>query len=654
MSSLSNKQYQIPAVGDSLDIFILRSELHKGAMATLFQAEDLLSRQEVVLKIPNNDILNQPILLYHYQNEERISRLLDHPGIIRFIHRQRSRQYIIMEYVHGQDLRSMVGRHHRLELDTAVTMMIHLSEVVSYLHAQDIVHLDLKPENIICLKDSTIKVIDFGLASCRDLPDLLSYDLKNPQGTPWYIAPEQLLGQRTDPRCDIYSMGMLFYEMLTGRLPWPRSSKVHVAHRRLRHDPTPPRYYNPEIPPQIQDIILHAIARNTKNRYASPEDMLKDLKCWQQRPITPAGSNTKQHSLWKRIFPGKSVQLSHTQQNRVKVSEGKSHIIGALIDSPGIENMLAEVKKQALIQSCEVTLVHVIEEESDSHERRYGIAVEGEQLMTGLELAVQVLRRFSIDPNIRLIKGEVVEVLERLSRELGAQLLILGVSRKKRGLLSGASIQHRLEKSSPCAIIVAKEEQFSPAVNLIDLQPDQLTAHQVLACDIFLVDLWYEHLHYHTDFIYHKLLYPDQNFDLSEDNCHFGQWLSSLEGSKKWQKLTSTLAMIHQQFHQLASQIAELCNHDHAGVQNFYIQESLPLSHRLKNDLGQLSEFLRAHLDVKPPIISFLTDKTSPFNMPDSPCCGPLLRSFNLDQDLSGLIQKEKNHASYSRSTEEK
>ena len=654
MSYLSNSQYKPPEVGDYIDIFTLRSELHKGAMATLFLAHDLLSRQDVVLKIPNGDILNQPILLYHYQNEERISRLLDHPGIIRFIHRQRSRQYIIMEYIEGEDLRSRVGRHHRLELDTALTLMIHLSEVVSYLHEQEIVHLDLKPENIICLKDSTVKVIDFGLASCRNLPDFLSYDLKNPQGTPWYIAPEQLLGQRSDPRCDIYSMGMLFYEMLTGLLPWPRSSKVHIARRRLRHDPTPPRHHNPEIPPQIQEIILHAIARNAKDRYASARDMQQDLECWQQLPITAAGNNTKQHSMWRRLFQGKSIQQSHTQQKRIKVSEGKPHIIGALIDSPGIDNILAEIKKQALIQPSEVTLVHVIEEESDSHVRRYGIAVEGERLMTVLERAVQILRRFNIDPNIRLIKGEVVEELEHLSRELGAQLLVMSVSRKKKGLLRGASIQSRLEKSSLCRIIVAKEELFSPGADLIDLQPDQLTTSQVLACDIFLVDLWYEHLHYHTDFIYHKLLYPDQSVDLSEDNCRFGQWLSSLNSSKKWQELTATLALIHQQFHQLAFQMVEQCNHDHAGVQDLYIRKSQPLSCRLKIELGQLSKLLRTHLDIKPPIVPFLTDMTCPFTTQDLPCYGPLLRSINLDQDLCGLIQKKKNHASYSRSIEEK
>jgi serine/threonine protein kinase len=652
MSSLSNSQYKLPAVGDSLDIFILRSELHKGAMATLFLAEDLLSRQQVVLKIPNGDILNQPILLYHYQNEERISRLLDHPGIIRFIHRQRSRQYIIMEHVEGQDLRSRVGRHHKLELDSALTIMIRLSEVVSYLHEQGIVHLDLKPENIICLKDSSIKVVDFGLASCCHLPDLLSCDLKNPQGTPWYIAPEQLLGERTDPRCDIYSMGMLFYEMLTGQLPWPRSSKIHIARRRLYHDPIPPRHYNHDIPPQIQDIILRAIARHAKDRYACVEDMQHNLKYWQQLPITPSGMNTRQLPLWRRLFPGKSVQKNHTQQKRIKISGGTPQIIGALIDSPGIDNMLAEIKKQALIHSAEVTLVHVIEEESDSHVRRYGIAVEGERLMTVLESAVQVLRRLSIDPTIRLVKGEVVEVLERLCKDLSAQLLILGISRKKKGLLRGASVQRRLESNNSCPVIVAEEKLFSPSVGLVNLQPDQLTARQVLACEILLVDLWYEHLHYHTDFIYHKLLDPDQGVDLSEDNCQFGHWLNSLKGSKKWQEVTSMLALIHQQFHTLASQIAERCNHDHAGVQDLYIRESLPLSFRLKKELGQLSEFLRTHLDMPPPMVPFLTDTTCPFTMPVLPCYGPLLRSFNLGQDLNSLIQKEKKSASYSKSTE--
>ncbi len=640
MSSLSSSSFQQPEIGDSLDIFILRSKLHEGALATLFLAEDQLSREQVVLKIPCGDILNHPLLLYHYQNEERISRLLDHPGIIRFIHRQRSRQYIIMEYVAGQDLRSWIGKNRSLELDTALTLMDQLCEVVSYLHEQSIVHLDLKPENIICCKDSSVKVIDFGLASSRNLPDLLHLDLDIPLGTPWYIAPEQLLGERTDPRCDIYAMGMLFYEMLTGQLPWPRSSKVHIARRRLRHDPTPPRYHNPNIPPQIQSIILRAICRHAEGRYASVEDFQHDLNCWQQLPVTATGSTSKQPSLWKRLFPCKAVQKSSRQQKRIEVSGGKPQLIGALIDSSQSDTMLAELKKQALVRSADVTLLHVVEEESDSHVRRYGITVEGEKLMARLEQAVQLFRRYGIDPTIRLVRGEVVDVLGELCTDLDAELLVLGSSRKKEGLLRSASVRRRLEKQCPCPLLVAEEQQFSAATDLSAIPPDQLTARQVLICDIFLVDLWYEHLHFHTDFIYQLLLHPERDIDLSEKHCRFGRFLASLDTLGNWQEVTSILDPIHRKFHQVASQMAELLEHDHSRLQEIYIRESLPLSCRLKKELGHVSRLLRAHLDRMPPSVPFLVDKACPVSQLDLACYGPLLGALNLDQDLCVLIQK--------------
>ncbi len=634
----------LPEVGDTLDIFILRSEIHSGPLANLFLAEDLLTGRQVVLKIPCCDILNQPVLLYHYQNEDRISRRLDHPGIIRFIHRQKSRQYIIMEYAEGRDLRSRIGSGRILELDMALSLMEQLAQIVAYLHAQGIVHLDLKPENIICCSDSSIKLIDFGLASCRDLPDLLALDLKNPLGTPWYIAPEQLLGERSDPRCDIYAMGMLLYEMLTGQLPWPRTSKLRTARKRLRHDPTPPRFCNPDIPPQIQDIILRAIARRPGDRYQNISDLQHDLVHWRQMPITQAGRADTRAPLWRRLFPGQSTRIEPRQPDTGK-DEIKPQIIGGLIDAPGSINMLAEIKKQALIRQADITLVHVIEEESDSHYRRYGITVEGEKLMLRLEHAVQLLRRCSIDPSIRLVRGEAVEVLRQLCTDLDAELLVLAGSRKKDGLLRSASVCRCLEDNSPCQIAVAAVSPFSPATDLAGLHPGEVTAEQVLACDIFLVDLWYEHLHYHTDFIYQQLLHPERKNRLSENSCLFGRFLTSLEAGTGWQQITSILAPIHSRFHQLADRMTDCCAHDHAGLQDLYMRELLPLSCSLKKELARVSLILRTHLESAPPVVPFLTDNSCPVNKPELACYGPLLRAFNLKQDLCSLIRaKEENN----------
>ena len=647
-SSLSANQFTQPEVGDSLDIFSLRSELHQGAMATLFLAEDQLSRQQVVLKIPCGDILNHPILLYHYQNEERISRLLNHPGIIGFIHRQRSRQYIIMEYVAGKDLRCMVGKNRPLELNKALALMMKLCDVVAYLHDKGVVHLDLKPENILCYKDSSIKVIDFGLASCSHLPDLFARDIKNPQGTPWYIAPEQLLGERSDLRCDIYSMGMLFYEMLTGQLPWPRSKKVQIARRRLRHDPAPPRFYNIDIPPQLQSIILRAIARHPGDRYSSAKDLFDDLKNWQQQPITVMGSNCKNIPLWRRVFPGKAIQKTPQSQRRTqaKTSETPPQIIGALIDCSGSDHMLLELKKQTLIRSAEVTLVHVIEEESDSHVRRYGITVEGEQLMARLERAVQLFRRCSIDPTIRLIRGEVVDVLRTLCTETGAELLVIGPSRKKEGLLRSASVRRRLEKNSPCPLTVATEEQFSPATHLASLHPEELTAQQILASDIFLVDLWYEHLHYHTDRIYQRLLqHPNKKAD-KDGLCLFSSFLTTLQSAPHWQEVVSILEPIHKQFVQLISKIADLPEDDFDGLQGLYSNETLALSCKLKKELSRVSSFFHEYQTKELVSVPFLVDLSCPVSQPELACYGPLLHALTLDQDLCVLIRnKEKNAA---------
>ena len=626
----------VPDIGDTIDIFILRSMLHKGVMSTLFTAEDLLSGETVVLKIPETDILNTPVLLYHHQNEDRISRYLDHPGIIRFIHRQRSRQYIIMEYASGKDLRKQVGRNRKMDFDSALKVMKHLCNAVGFLHDRSIVHLDIKPENIICDKDHTIKLIDFGLASCRKLPDLLALDIDNPMGTPWYIAPEQLLGERSDPRCDIYAMGILLYEMLTGHLPWPRSKKKSVALRRLKKDPTPPRFYNPDIPPQVQQIILCAAARHPEKRYASVKDLQKDLLNWQGLTVTDKGKQTRRPGFWRTLFSGKNFH--HIENKQIpQPSTDRLRIVGALVDSPETDAMMEEVKRQALIRSATVVLVHVIEEQSDSSFRRYGIAAEGEQLMKRIETVVQGLRRLNIDPGIRLIRGDAADILSRMGSE--ADLIILGKSRKRKGLLAGKTTCQKMIAQSKCKVLVADENAFFSPESLAESQPALLSDDQVLSFDITLVDLWYEHLHYHTDFIYHLLLSSKRDKDLCEHNCRFGRFLTLFENKDAWIGLIADLIPIHREFHRVAEKMASLDHPDPSGLHAIYVKESLPLSFHLKKEIGKTSARLRKACRGSLPAIPFLAQDAYPFTTPDIPCYGPLMRVCDINRDLGERIK---------------
>ncbi|MEN8200735.1 MAG: hypothetical protein ABFR63_11765, partial [Thermodesulfobacteriota bacterium] len=240
----------------------------------------------------------------------------------------------------------------------------------------------------------------------------------------------------------------------------------------------------------------------------------------------------------------------------------------------------------------------------------------------------------------RLIRGEVVDVLGPLCTELGAELLILGPSRKKEGILRSASVRRRLENQGPCPLRIAEGQQFSPATDLAALQPEELTAGQLLASDIFLVDLWYEQLHFHTDFIYQLLLHPEQDPDPAKKQCPLGQFLASLERSGNWEGIISILGPIQRSFQGTATEMLELPKHDHVRLQDIYMRESLPLSCSLKKELGRVSLLLRAHLESVPPSVPFLVDETCPVSQPDLACYGPLLGALNLDQDLCVLIQK--------------
>ena len=217
--------------GDRLDDFEIVEPLYAGALAQVYKATDRLTLQTVVLKVPSLDIVNNPLVYYHFQNEARILSGIRHPSIVRLVQRDRSTAYSILEYIPGIDMRTRMDASKRLTLLKAKHYIRQIAQALDYLHNCGIIHLDIKPENIIITPMDTVKIVDFGLARRLGAPDVLQEDFTRPHGTPYYAAPEQLDHYRDDPRTDLYSLALVYYEMLTGQLPFAKSKDLKRVRR---------------------------------------------------------------------------------------------------------------------------------------------------------------------------------------------------------------------------------------------------------------------------------------------------------------------------------------------------------------------------------------------------------------------------------------
>jgi serine/threonine-protein kinase len=277
-------------IGQVLDNrFQVTGVISRSGMASIFKAKDLQSGQDVALKIPFMQFESDPAFYSRFQREERIGRELDHPCILRILpveEEKKSRPYIVMEYLEGQTLRQVMQSVGRLPLPHALDIASRVCDALEYLHARDIVHRDLKPENLMLCHDGGIRLMDFGIAKAAGLRRLTFTGFSTAFGTPDYMAPEQVKGKRGDARTDLYSLGAMLYEMLTGQPPFEGNSPYAIMNARLVSDPVAPRKLNPDITPEIEEIILHALEQQPYNRYPSATAMKADLLAPEKVEIT--------------------------------------------------------------------------------------------------------------------------------------------------------------------------------------------------------------------------------------------------------------------------------------------------------------------------------------------------------------------------------
>ena len=271
-------------IGETLDHYRLDAMVARSRMSTLFKATDLRDGRQVAIKIPHEEMEADPVLLERFRREEEIGQELDHPGVVKtFDGEQRSRVYMVIEWVDGRLLRSILNQKCRDEgcrmpVERALKIALGICDALDYMHKHGVVHRDLKPENIMVDGDDRVKLIDFGIAMKEDARRLTFVNLSTTLGTPDYISPEQVKGQRGDQRSDIYALGVMLYEMLTGETPFSGPNPLAVMNERVLHDPRPARKLRAEISPQLQEILNRALERDPRHRYATAGEMAWDLE----------------------------------------------------------------------------------------------------------------------------------------------------------------------------------------------------------------------------------------------------------------------------------------------------------------------------------------------------------------------------------------
>jgi eukaryotic-like serine/threonine-protein kinase len=266
--------------GDRIDHYEVLDVLGEGAYAEVYKARDTGSGATVVLKSPNPQLFADPALFSRYQRETEVARRLDHPGVQRSldIGEHRTEPYLVLEYIDGKTLRVLVRGHEGLtSIEQATAWGSQLAEALAYLHGRGIVHRDLKPENILVTSDFRVKISDFGTAMLEGARRLTWKHLTDSLGTPDYMSPEQVQGERGDARSDVYAWGVLMYELLTGSVPFGGDNWLAAMAGHLQGTPRRIREIRPEVPLALEAVVMHAMRRYPEHRYQSADEIIADL-----------------------------------------------------------------------------------------------------------------------------------------------------------------------------------------------------------------------------------------------------------------------------------------------------------------------------------------------------------------------------------------
>ena len=301
----------------------------QGGMADVFLAIDTILNRHVAIKILRSDQSTDAISILRFEREAQAATTLAHPNIVEIydVGEYKNHHYIVMEYVAGKTLKKVIRDRAPLLNLEAVDTMKQLTSAVAEAHKRGIIHRDIKPQNVIVKSDGSLKILDFGIATAKGSAQLTQAN--NVMGSVHYLAPELAKGEPASPQSDIYALGIVFYEMLTGDVPFKADQAVQIALQHMREPMPSVRKANPNVPQSVENIIIRATAKNPRLRYQSCDEMLKDLeKCMlpEHQNDKPLSLNdpidktpTKQEKEDTKVGVTRSTSLSRVANKRTKI-----------------------------------------------------------------------------------------------------------------------------------------------------------------------------------------------------------------------------------------------------------------------------------------------------------------------------------------------
>lgn len=277
--------------------YILTKHIGQGGMADVYVAVDIILNREVAVKVLRGELGNDPVALLRFQREASASTALSHPNIVDIydVGEDKGKHYIVMEYIRGKTLKQLINQRGALCKEEAMDIMKQLISATMEAHRKGIIHRDIKSQNVIVKDDGTIKMLDFGIALAQGALQLTQSD--SVMGSVHYLAPELARGESASNQSDIYSLGIVFYELLTGELPFQADAPVQVALKHMRNDIPSVREFNPSLPQSLENIVIKATVKNKAYRYQSCIEMLNDLNSC----LLPQHANDK-----KLVFTSKA------------------------------------------------------------------------------------------------------------------------------------------------------------------------------------------------------------------------------------------------------------------------------------------------------------------------------------------------------------